>query len=84
VTGVAACVRLSLPLKQVKTMTRATVQTITNATSIQLIDMVFPTDTNHHGTLLTGQRRHAATARFVMVAVDAQGRPTPILSALEA
>ncbi len=35
-------------------MTRATVQTITNATSIQLIDMVFPTDTNHHGTLFGG------------------------------
>jgi len=29
--------------------------------------------------LLSGQRRHAATARFTMVAVDAHGRPTPIM-----
>lgn len=29
-------------------------------------------------TLLTGARRHAATALFTMVSVDAAGRPTPI------
>lgn len=30
--------------------------------------------------LLSGERRHAATGRFTMVAVDHAGRPTPILA----
>jgi acyl-CoA hydrolase len=52
-------------------------------TEARLIEMVFPEQTNHYGTLFGGQAlalmgQLGTRGRFVFVALDAHGRPTAV------